>query len=113
LHDSGLSMADLAGLGISVRQNGRIEQRIPCPQCGKGPRDDALGVNIEDGRFHCFRCGWKGCAGAEVAALRPATRINDPGLAERKRQRLRMVWSEAVPLYDPKAHAVRSYLNSR
>ena len=40
--------------------------RIPCPQCGRGPRDTALSVTVEpDGRavFLCFRCGFKGADG--------------------------------------------------
>ncbi|MFP4891958.1 toprim domain-containing protein [Paraburkholderia sp. EG304] len=33
--------------------------RIPCPNCGRGPRDRTLGVTIEpygSGVAHCFRC---------------------------------------------------------
>jgi putative DNA primase/helicase len=104
----------LDALGIQIRLNGRAEQRVPCPQCGKGARDDALGVNVEDGRYHCFRCGWKGRAGGETAApARPIARIDDPSVAERKRERLRTTVRETVALDHPKAHAVRRYLESR
>jgi putative DNA primase/helicase len=106
-------MLDLGAVGIAANPRGRAEQRVPCPQCGKGPGDDALGVNVEDGRFHCFRCGWKGRAGGETDAPRPATQINDPGIAERKRERLRATWRETVSLDDARAHAVRNYLISR
>jgi hypothetical protein len=107
-------MNSFEALGIAVRPNGRAEQRAACPQCGKGKRDDALGLNIEDGRFNCFRCGWKGRAGGEsTAPVRPITRIDDPSLIERKRERLRATYRQTVALDHPKAHAVRSYLESR
>jgi putative DNA primase/helicase len=104
-------MTEFADLG--VRLTGPREQRLACPQCGKGPRDDALGVNLEDGRFHCFRCGWKGRAGSEGKAPRPIARIDDPSRTERKRERLRRTWREAVALSHPGAHAVRRYLEAR
>lgn len=100
-------------LGIAIRPNGRTEQRVPCPQCGKGKRDDALGVNIDTGAFHCFRCNWKGRAGADNNAPSPVTRIEDPQNAERKRERLRRIWTESVPLAHPSAHATRRYLIAR
>lgn len=36
--------------------------RVPCPDCGRGKRDDTCGVKIDDkgGTYHCFRCGLKG-----------------------------------------------------
>jgi hypothetical protein len=57
-------MNDFAALGITIDRNGPEEQRVPCPHCNHGVRDDALGANIETGAFHCFRCGWKGRAGS-------------------------------------------------
>ena len=106
-------MTDLLSLGIEVRENGRSEQRTACPQCGKGARDDALGVNVESGIYHCFRCGWKGRAGGDCSAPRPVTRIDDPTLAERKRERLRTTYRETVTLDHQKARAVRQYLEAR
>jgi len=41
----------------------RAENRLPCPQCDRGPRDDALAVRLEDdGRmvWNCHRCGFSG-----------------------------------------------------
>ena len=105
--------ADFAALGILVNPHGPVEQRIPCPRCDHGPTDDALGVNLETGAYHCFRCGWKGRAGATSSISRPVVRIDDPELIERKKARLREIWRETVPLTDPKAYAVRSYLASR
>lgn len=104
----------LATLGILTRKYGGIEQRVPCPQCDRGPHDDALGVNIQTGAFHCFRCGWKGRAGdPQLSAPRLIAHIDDPAIAERKRERLRQTWRQSVPLSHPKAHAVRAYLESR
>jgi len=104
----------LTDMGITVDPHGATEQRVPCPRCAKNRRDDALGVNVETGTFHCFRCGWKGVAGAESrGAARPIQRIDDPALVERKRERLRKIWHETVPLNHADARAVRTYLESR
>jgi len=104
-----------ADLGITVRENGRVEQRVACPQCAKNARDTALGVNVADGRYHCFRCGFKGRASNSQSYSPPprVARINDPLIAQRKRERLRQTWKESVPLSHSKAHAVRVYLMSR
>jgi len=101
--------------GIVTKATGNIEQRVPCPKCAKGTRDNALGINTVTGAFHCFRCGWKGWAG-DRDSHKYTTRIaciNDPALALRKRERLRQTWRDSVPLLHPKAHAVRVYLESR
>jgi hypothetical protein len=105
------AMSDLQSIGIPLNPYGRAEQRGACPHCAKGPKDDALGFNIETGAFHCFRCGWKGRAGAQSNAA--VARIDDPAVAERKRERLRAIWLATVPLDHRKAHAVRRYLESR
>jgi hypothetical protein len=102
-------MMDLDAVGIVANPYGAAEQRVPCPHCAKGRRDRALGVNIASGIFHCFRCGLSGRAGG-VDAIR---RIDDPAVAERKRERLRRVWRESLPLCHAKARAVRAYLESR
>jgi putative DNA primase/helicase len=71
-------------------------------------------VNVETGAYHCFRCGWKGRAGSEqTAALPPPRRIDDPALAERKRERLRRTWKETISLNHADAWPVRAYLESR
>jgi hypothetical protein len=104
-------MTELAELG--VRLDGPCEQRVRCPQCDHGPRDRALGVNLDTGAYHCFRCGWKGRAGGQGSTSRPIARIDDPSRAERKRERLRLTWRETVPLEHPGAHAVCRYLEAR
>jgi hypothetical protein len=110
-------MFDFAKTGIPVDPHGRVEQRVPCPHCDRGPKDDAMGVNIETGAFHCFRCGWKGRAGGEsTAPTHPVTQLDAAAalaIAARKRERLRQTWSESLALTHPGARAVRRYLESR
>lgn len=106
-------MIDLAAAGIIANPHGAAEQRVCCPHCDKGPRDRALGVNIEDGRYHCFRCGWKGRAGDSQRLPPRIARIDDPAVAQRKRERLQKTWRESVPLSHQSARAVRQYLESR
>jgi hypothetical protein len=104
----------LAALGILVNPNGPVEQRMACPRCAKSRRDMAFGVDIESGTYHCFRCNWAGRAGGNrIGAARPIMRIEDPTVAQRKRERLRRTWHESVPLSHPKATPVRAYLESR
>ena len=113
-HYSSVSMNGFTDLGIVIRANGSVEQRLPCPRCARGASDDALGVNLETGAFHCFRCGWKGRAGGEHGA--PATivrRIDDPAIAQHKRDRLNRIWNECVPLWHKDAAPVRRYLETR
>jgi Toprim domain len=107
-------MTTLAELGIVIREQGATEQRVPCPRCDHGANDQALGVNIETGAFHCFRCGWKGRAGG-VSSVPTDTvrRIDDPAVAERKRERLRRTWKQCVPLNHADARPVQTYLTSR
>lgn len=104
-----------ADLGISVRPLGRIEQRVACPQCTKRERDDTLGVNLESGVYHCFRCGWSGRAGGESAETRPVVRtlLDDAAQAARKRQRLQRTWKQTVSVMEPGGRPVKTYLESR
>jgi putative DNA primase/helicase len=103
-----------AKLGITTREYGSVEQRVPCPRCDRGSRDDALGVNIETGVFHCFRCGWKGRVRGTTTAPRPIQRIDDPATRERKQTRLLNRWAQAVPIENLKRGAVVCrYLHSR
>lgn len=110
-------MNDFAALGIAINPSGPAEQRVSCPWCGpkyaRGGRDDAMGINIQSGTYHCFRCGAKGRAGTDCGEPRPIVRINDPSIPERKRERLRSTWRETVPLDHKQAHAVCAYLRSR
>jgi ribosomal protein L37AE/L43A len=105
---------DLRELGFAVREHGRVEQRVACPRCGKHEREDTVGINVVRGLWHCFRCGWKGRLGAiPPSQWANPIAIDDPRIAERKRERLRAAWAAAVPLSDPDAHPHRRYLESR
>jgi hypothetical protein len=61
-------MSTLEELGIALRHRKPGEHRAPCPECDRGPRDDALAVRLEgDGSatWICHRCGFKGGIGGE------------------------------------------------
>jgi putative DNA primase/helicase len=102
-----------ASLGIMVNPHGETEQRIPCPQCNKGHNDKTLGVNIEVGIFHCYRCHWKGSVARGASPTPCAVRRDDKMTAERKRERLIRTWRETVSLDQPEAEPVRRYLELR
>jgi hypothetical protein len=55
--------------GIVLKRHQPGEHRAPCPECDKGPRDDALAVRIDhDGAtWICHRCDFRG-------AVRPSDR---------------------------------------
>jgi putative DNA primase/helicase len=53
--DTETIMAAIAG----KTPDGWGEVRTDCPNCEGGQRD-TLGVNIDDGAYHCFRCGARG-----------------------------------------------------
>ncbi len=105
--------ADLLELGITYRPQGPAEQRVRCPRCDRSERDDALGVNVETGVYHCFRCGWSGKAATGETRRASVHRLDDPERAERIRRKLREVWKASVPLTEKSAKPVRSYLSAR
>ena len=92
---------ELADLGIVVRSDRSAEQRVPCPQCGKGGRDDALGVNLETGVFHCFRCNWSGRAGdrrsASARVAHPSER-SLPSSSHVDPAKLVAIWARTQPM---------------
>ncbi|MEX2149078.1 MAG: toprim domain-containing protein [Steroidobacteraceae bacterium] len=107
-------MNGLLELGIQANPGGPAEQRVACPQCSKREHDDALGVNLETGVYHCFRCGWAGRAGGASRGPAPSiARFDDPAVAERKRHRLQQTWRQSVPLTDARAWPVEQYLAAR
>ncbi len=108
-----MSAPNFSDVGIIVDPAGRTEQRVRCPHCSQRERDGVLGVNIDSGAFHCFRCGWKGRAGGANTEPRPLARLDDPAIADRKRERLRQTWKQTLPLTHVKASAVRTYLEAR
>jgi putative DNA primase/helicase len=72
----------LAEVGIRLKRSKPGEHRAPCPECDKGPRDDALAVKIDrDGgaTWVCHRCDWRGAIGPERSErhARPAAPRQD------------------------------------
>ena len=81
-------MIDLMLLGISANREGPTEQRTACPNCNMGRKDTALGINMETGVYHCFRCGLKGRAGLETGVLHTSAAAltrTSPGLLGKSR----------------------------
>ena len=48
--------------GIRLEQYQHGEHRASCPECDRGPKDDALAVRMDDdgATWLCHRCGWSG-----------------------------------------------------
>lgn len=90
-----MSAADLIALGIVTCDNGRAEQRVACPQCAKSERDTTLGVNVDTGVYHCFRCDWSGRAGSSE---RPVARRVEPKPERPTGDTLARIWARTVPL---------------
>ncbi len=108
------TIRSLAELGVHIRSTAAAEQRVACPRCDRGARDDALGVNVQTGLYHCFRCGWSGRAGTgESRSAIVIRHVDDAERAERVRRRLREVWESSVPLASDLARPVRQYLEVR
>lgn len=52
----------LTDLGIRLRRRSG-QEKTTCPKCSESRRnkkDTCLSVNITNGEYHCFNCGWKG-----------------------------------------------------
>jgi hypothetical protein len=67
-------------------------RRAPCPQCNRGPKDNALAI-ATDGRgevWFCHRCGYKGAR--NVASVPVAAKPSRSG------DRLRAIWKRTEPL---------------
>jgi putative DNA primase/helicase len=70
--------------GIRLKRYQPGEHRAPCPECDRGPRDDALAVRFEShgsATWMCHRCGFKGGIGSERERL--SRRRDKPCRAER------------------------------
>jgi putative DNA primase/helicase len=108
---------EFESIGLRISVGGPAEQRFPCPRCSKRERDDSLGVNVENGVFHCFRCGWAGRVGRALRSssllYERTTRVEDLVIAEKKRRRLQQTYRESLALTDPGAEPVRQYLRAR
>lgn len=100
---AGTLLDRLHDVGIRLRDPHDGENRARCPECDKGPNDDALAVLIAADRacWTCHRCGWHGAASAIQAAQSPAPRLprlpQQTGRSEGYKL-ARRIWAEAVPL---------------
>jgi len=53
---------ELHRLGIAIKGS-RTQQKVLCPKCShtrKNKNEPCLSVNIDDGVYNCFHCGWSG-----------------------------------------------------
>lgn len=103
-----IDQAAFAELGIAVVAAADVEQRVPCPRCARRARDNALGVNIGTGVFHCFRCGWRGRVGTGETARMPE-RINAALKPPPDPARLESIWRRTQPLRGSLGEAYLEY----
>jgi putative DNA primase/helicase len=97
-------MSALQDHGIELPPGASGEVRTYCPQCAEHhrTRSKTLGVSIEDGVFHCFRCGWKGRVGGNILPFEPVKRARDLGQERQARDKraraIRKILKECRPL---------------
>jgi putative DNA primase/helicase len=95
------------------------EHRHPCPQCERGPRDDALAIKVDDrgATWLCHRCGLKGSTPRRAYTDRQHIRANETDgrrlTNDQKRERMNRLWRECVHLDDQRADPVVDYLVAR
>jgi len=57
-------MGSFAELGIDLKGKASGQQKTLCPKCShtrtKNPKEPCLSVNIDEGVFKCWHCGWEG-----------------------------------------------------
>lgn len=57
-------ISEFLNIGINPKGN-KPEQKVQCPNCvrlGKtNYKDTCLSINLIEGLFNCFKCGWSGC----------------------------------------------------
>jgi len=110
-------MSALQDHGIELPPGASGEVRTYCPQCAERHRvrSKTLGVSVEDGIWHCFRCGWKGRAGGNVVPFEPAKRARDLGQERQDRDKraraIRRVLKECRPLAE--SEIGKDYLRHR
>lgn len=59
----------MAGIDLTHAVGSGAEVKTTCPQCShtrKKKTDRCLNVNVQDGVYHCWHCGFAGKAGAKV-----------------------------------------------
>ena len=97
-------MPSLSDFGL-IQNTG--EHRVRCPECDS--RKKTLGVNTDEGFYHCFRCGWKGRVGdaeawygkhidsAEFARRKAKQEIEKNELQKEAAKRAAYIWKLATP----------------
>jgi len=101
-----ISFSDrLSEHGIELRRYRQGTQRVPCPECNRGPKDTALSVTVEcDGAvWLCFRCGFKGAVRerSEYSVRppeRPQATRSEPQRLETLAPRWREFWAVCEPV---------------
>ena len=91
--------------GIALRHTREGTQRLACPECDRGPRDDTLAVTLKDGGavWLCHRCGFKGAARGGRESFTGSTQTRLVKGAELQRyetlaSRWRKFWREFAPI---------------
>lgn len=89
-------------------------RRQECPQCGRGPKDRACGVTIDDrgGVAHCHRCGYVEMRRGESIAHRPGGPVaprSEPVRHQVLSEFGRMLWSACQKI----AGEALAYLEAR
>jgi hypothetical protein len=107
----------LAELGIALPRLQPGSYRVTCPQCRKGPRDEALGVTISNDDSmvaHCFRCDWRAnwFPRQEVRQMQPDRRPapTKPATPKDWSAEAEGIWARGVPIVGT---VVETYLRGR
>jgi len=96
-------MGALADYGIELPPGATGEVRTYCPECAERhrTRSKTLGVSVDEGVWHCFRCGWKGrlVAAPNVVHFDTAKHTREKVKETRRAgDRIREILSECRPL---------------
>lgn len=102
------------GIDLPPWASGNV--RLPCPHCSDQHRnnDKTLGVDVERGIYHCFRCEWKGRAGGwSGASVTPIYQARVKKQGPGKQAAIDRVIHESQPLTHETGGPVLRYLLKR
>jgi len=66
-------MQTFSDVGINIRVGSRGQVKTTCPQCSpsrKKKNYPCLNVNVDDGVWHCWHCGWSGALQKQMKGTR-------------------------------------------